>query len=80
MGKVPDCQPTQRRGDLLTCSWEPGGESGHSSYREEPEWRGLPESTEGRLRVTSPGESRDAGLASDSQTEFQAQPLHSPVL
>lgn len=35
------------------------------------------ESSGDRLRVTIPGKSRDSGLESDSQIEFQAQPLRS---
>ena len=38
------------------------------------------ESSGDRLRVTIPGRSRDSGLESVSQTEFQAQPLCSSVL
>lgn len=80
VGKGPECQRTQRSVDGLLWSRELGGEDHIPPTGGARVGGGQLESSGDRLRMTIPGRSRDSGLESVSQIEFQAQPLCSSVL
>lgn len=79
-GKGPRVPADSGSVEGLLWSWELGGEDHIPPTGGARVGGGQLELSGDRLRVTIPGRSRDSGLESASQIEFQAQPLCSSVL